>query len=142
MPIAVLVLEVGRKLRGSRRHVLRQDTGALERDAVGETVEHVGLHLAGLGLGENLRGLRNLVGARIFQLDPGILFLEGVLQWPHRLIDDQHRVPDDLTLFLRRLDQRRVGRARFVGAAQNDRGQQAKRDRQKSSTSPHLGILH
>ena len=58
----------------------------------------------GSGLGENLRGGRTFVGARELQFDAGIFFLEGILERPDRLVDDQGRVPDDLPFLLSRFD--------------------------------------
>ena len=76
-------------------HIGRGDPGALERDHVGDAVEHVRLHAAGAGFREDFRRGRAFVGARELQLDAGIFLLEGLLQRPDRLIDDQGRVPDD-----------------------------------------------
>ena len=94
----------------------------LQREHAGDAVEDVGLHAAGLALGQNFRRRHQIVGAGILQRDAGIFLLERVFERAHDLIDDQRRVPDDLTFLLGRLDQCRIAAAALPRGQRNDDG--------------------
>jgi hypothetical protein len=70
------------------------------------------LHATCARLGQDLQRRRAVVGARILQFHARIFLLEGLLQWPDRLVHDQRRVPGYLAFFLGRLDQRAIGGTR------------------------------
>jgi hypothetical protein len=111
-PHPVPVLEIGGEPIDVGRPVGRDQARARHRDHRIETVENVGLHPPGARLAQNLQRRRSVVGARILQPDPGIFFLEGILQRTNRLVHDQGRVPDHLAFLFRRLDQRGIRRPR------------------------------
>ena len=79
--------------------------------ADGETVENIGLHLAGLGLGDDPQGDLGRFGADVIDLD-AVFLLEGGRRRARELIDDERRVPGDVPLFLGGVDERLVGRRR------------------------------
>jgi len=111
-------------LRSRGRHIRRQQPRALERDHVGDAVEDVGLHAAGYAFLEDLGGGRRLVGARVLQLDAGILLLECRLQRTDRLVHDQRRVPDDLAFLPCGLDQGSVGAIGILARRENGQREQ------------------
>ena len=90
----------------------RGEPRLFQRQHVGKAIEDIGLHPAGLAFCKNFSRDHEVVGSRVLQGDARIFLLEGVLERPDDLVDDQRRVPDDRSFLLRRIDQGGILRLR------------------------------
>ena len=88
-----------------RREKFLQVPGALNHRRRRTAVDHV--HGIALGLVFGEKSLRDAIGvaAEKFDLDEGILLLEGVLERPHDLLNNQRRVERKLAFLLRAFDE-------------------------------------
>ena len=90
------------------RRPLHHQAFALQHDGGLHAIDEAGLDPVGLGLVRYAKADFRGIGADVIDAH-AIFALEGVGDGPHDLVNDLHRVPGDLSLLLRGVDQRLVG---------------------------------